>query len=91
MRTDFENETYESANEALLSCHAYLLEMKERGAAIYLEGLDYICDQVTARVAHTRLAAAQQKTNDSAARYMITSALQAVERALNTPVLLATG
>lgn len=89
--TDFENEMYESANEAVLFCAAYLSEKRERAAALYLEGLDSICDQMTARIARSRLAAAWQQTNDKYAQHMLTAAFNAVERAMNAPVLLATG
>jgi hypothetical protein len=88
-RVCFENETYESANEAVLFCKMYLEEKDQADAAIYLEGLDPICDQRTGRVARSCLVAAQQRTNDDQAMHVVTLALNAVDRALRTPVLLA--
>lgn len=89
MQTELINEMYESANEAVLFCQMYLEERGQSDAAVFIEGLDPICDRITGRVARGRLVAAAQRTNDSAARHIITLALNAVDRALETPVLLA--
>jgi hypothetical protein len=89
MQTELMNETYESANEAVLFCQMYLEERGQADAVVYIEGLDPICDLVTGRIARDRLVAASYRTNDSAARHVITLALNAVDRALQTPVLLA--
>ena len=89
MQTELISDTYESANEAVLFCQTYLEESGQADAVVFIEGLDPICDQVTGRVARGRLIAAAQRTNDVAARHVITLALNAVDRALQTPVLLA--
>lgn len=80
---------FETASEAVLFCQAYLLEKGERTAAIYLEGLDCVCDPRSARIAHGRLVAAEQRTTGREARYAVISALRAVERALDLPALQA--
>jgi hypothetical protein len=91
MHTELENSTYESAYEALLFCKMYLEEKGQVDAASYLEGLDPVCDQLTGRVARGRLVAAQRRISDSSAQHIVTLALNAIDRALHTPVLLATG
>lgn len=82
------NSMYETANEAVLLCHAYLLEGGERAAAGCLEGLHDIHDELTASKAYDRIrAAARLLVHTSSARYPLVSALHAVERLL--PVQLA--
>jgi hypothetical protein len=89
MTTEHNTDTYESANEALLFCKMYLEEKGLADAAIYLEGLDHVCDHRTGRVAWSCLVAASQRVNDVSAMHFVTLALNAVERALQAPVLLA--
>jgi hypothetical protein len=78
-----DTEMFETANEAVLFCHSYLLEKGEAAAAVYLEGLDCISDLRGARIAYNRLVAAEQRTVSQAVRYAVTSALRAVERTLD--------
>ena len=82
---------FENAQEAVLNCQAYLVERGERTAAVYLEGLD-ITDKAGASAAYKQLVAAESHVQDALAQHMFTSALWAVERALqiaSTPDLCA--
>lgn len=82
------NSMYETANEAVLLCHAYLLEEGERDAAGCLEGLCDIHDERTADKACDRIRAATGLLmRPSSAKYLLVSALHAVERLL--PMQLA--
>jgi hypothetical protein len=81
--------TYDTANEAVLFCKEYLEERRLSDAASYLEGLDAITDQNSSGTAHARLEAVKKLVRDPRAQHAITLALNAVERALQEPVLLA--
>ncbi len=89
----YETESYETTFETLAFCKAYLEERQQLDAALYLEGLVSVCDQATAREARGRLVAAEKhvRDDDDSARHVIILAINAVERALGAPVLLATG
>lgn len=87
----YETESYETTSETLAFCKAYLEERRQLDAALCLEGLVSVCDQATAREARGRLVAAEKHVRDDSARHVIILAINAVERALGAPVLLATG
>lgn len=90
MQTDFpHSNTLESANEAYFFCKVYLEEKGQADAAAYLEGMDFIDDVRTGREARGRLVAAARRVSDSSSRHVVTLAINAVERVLGVPVLLA--
>jgi hypothetical protein len=91
MYTDFETSLYESAYEALLFLKVSLEENGQADVASYFEGLDPICDQRTSLTARSRLLAANRHIRGIAVRHLGTLAMNALDRALETPVFLAAG
>lgn len=85
-----DHEKFESATMALLATREFL-EQCDEATALYLEGLDLIESSAMCRVVQRRLIQAQSHTKDTSAKHYLAMALNAVDRAIGEPVLLATG
>lgn len=85
-----DHEKFESATMALLATREFL-EQYDEATATYLEGLDLIESSTMCRVVQRRLIEAQRHTKDTSVRHFLAMALNAMDRAIGEPVLLATG
>jgi hypothetical protein len=88
MQFESEADAYENASEVLAFCRSFLEETGHCDVALYL-AVDRVYDHLSARAALSQLIGARAQATTAEARHVVTLAVNAVERVLATPELLA--